>query len=84
MIWLILPAMAAITVNQVSLDLLPGPGVELAPAVEGRDARGYSSTSAAQTVKQPLDSLPAGCPDRLRRIILSSADDLFRGSGLAR
>jgi aminopeptidase N len=45
---------------------------------------GHSSTSAAQTVKQLLDSLPTGYPDRLRRIILSSADDLFRASGLAR
>ena len=45
---------------------------------------GHSSTSAAQTVQQFLSSLPAAYPDRLRRIVLSSADDLFRASGVAR
>lgn len=43
---------------------------------------GHSSTSAAQAVKQLLNSLPTDYPDRLRRIIRSSADDLFRASGV--
>jgi aminopeptidase N len=45
---------------------------------------GHSSTTAAQTVRQFLSSLPADYPDRLRRIVLSSADDLFRASGVER
>ena len=45
---------------------------------------GHSSASAAQTVKQFLSSLPAGYPDRLRRIVLSSSDDRFRASGVER
>jgi aminopeptidase N len=45
---------------------------------------GHSSASVAQTVTRFLDSLPAGYPDRLRRIVLSSSDDLFRASGAAR
>jgi aminopeptidase N len=39
---------------------------------------GHSSPAVAHTVRTFLGSLPAEYPDRLRRIILSSADDLFR------
>jgi aminopeptidase N len=39
---------------------------------------GHSSPDVAQTVRTFLDGLPADYPERLRRIILSSADDLFR------
>jgi aminopeptidase N len=39
---------------------------------------GHSSASAAQTVRSFLETLPPDYPDRLRRIILSSSDDLFR------
>ena len=39
---------------------------------------GHTSPEVARTVRAFLASLPAGYPDRLRRIILSSADDLFR------
>jgi aminopeptidase N len=39
---------------------------------------GHTSPEVAQTVRSFLDALPADYPDRLRRIILSSADDLFR------
>ena len=42
---------------------------------------GYQSLSAAATVREFLDNVPPGYPERLRRIILSSADDLFRASG---
>jgi aminopeptidase N len=42
---------------------------------------GHSSRGAAQMVKRFLDNLPADYPDRLRRVILSSSDDLFRASG---
>ena len=41
---------------------------------------GHSSPQAAQTVRTFVTSLPAGYPDRLRRIILSSADPLFRAA----
>ena len=41
---------------------------------------GHRSPAAAQTVRTFVDSLPAGYPDRLRRVILSSADDLFRSA----
>lgn len=41
---------------------------------------GDRSPAAAQIVRAFVDRLPAGYPDRLRRIILSSADDLFRAS----
>jgi aminopeptidase N len=41
---------------------------------------GYQSSSAAATVRDFVDRLPPEYPDRLRRIILSSADDLFRAS----
>jgi aminopeptidase N len=45
---------------------------------------GHSSTTAAQMVKRFLAGLPADYPDRLRRVILSSSDDLFRASGVER
>ena len=41
---------------------------------------GHRSPEAARIVRAFLDDLPPGYPDRLRRIILSSADDLFRAS----
>jgi aminopeptidase N len=39
---------------------------------------GHTSPEVAQTVRAFIDSLPPDYPDRLRRIILSSSDDLFR------
>jgi aminopeptidase N len=42
---------------------------------------GHRSPEAARIVRAFLDRAPASYPDRLRRIILSSADDLFRASG---
>jgi aminopeptidase N len=39
---------------------------------------GHQSASAAYKVSRFLESLPKDYPDRLRRIVLSSADDLFR------
>jgi aminopeptidase N len=39
---------------------------------------GHQSGSVAHRVSQFLERLPKEYPDRLRRIILSSADDLFR------
>jgi len=44
---------------------------------------GHRSASAAFMVKRFLESLPAGYPDRLRRVVLSSSDGLFRASGVA-
>jgi aminopeptidase N len=41
---------------------------------------GHQSASAARQVRSFVDSLPQDYPERLRRIILSSADDLFRAS----
>jgi len=41
---------------------------------------GYQSPSAAATVRAFVDGLPQTYPERLRRIILSSADDLFRAA----
>jgi hypothetical protein len=41
---------------------------------------GHRSPAAAQTVRSFVDALPASYPDRLRRIVLSSADDLFRSA----
>jgi aminopeptidase N len=41
---------------------------------------GHRSASAAKMVRDFLAALPRDYPDRLRRIILSSADDLFRAS----
>jgi len=40
----------------------------------------YQSPEAATIVRQFLASVPVDYPERLRRIILSSADDLFRAS----
>jgi aminopeptidase N len=39
---------------------------------------GHNTPGVARTVRAFLDGLPADYPDRLRRIILSSADDLLR------
>jgi aminopeptidase N len=41
---------------------------------------GHSSRSAAQAVRAFLDALPKDYPPRLRLVILSSADDLFRAA----
>ena len=41
---------------------------------------GYQSPAAAAAVRRFLDRVPPDYPERLRRIILSSADDLFRAS----
>ncbi len=41
---------------------------------------GHSSASAARMVKTFLAGLQPDYPDRLRRIVLSSADDLFRAA----
>jgi len=41
---------------------------------------GHQSPAAAAAVKAYVDHLPADYPERLRRVILSSADDLFRAS----
>ena len=43
---------------------------------------GHATRSAAQTVRTFVDGLPQDYPDRLRRVVLSSADDLFRASDL--
>jgi aminopeptidase N len=42
---------------------------------------GHRAPSAALVVRTFVERLPAGYPDRLRRIILSSADSLFRAAG---
>ena len=42
---------------------------------------GHRSASAAARVRAFLGKVPPEYPERLRRIILSSADDLFRSSG---
>ena len=44
---------------------------------------GHSSASAAHVVQRFLRTLPGDYPDRLRRVVLSSSDDLFRASGVA-
>jgi aminopeptidase N len=41
---------------------------------------GHRSPEAARVVRAFVDRLPPGYPDRLRRTILSAADDLFRAS----
>jgi aminopeptidase N len=41
---------------------------------------GHRSPAAAQTVRSFVDGLPQAYPDRLRRIVLSAADDLFRSA----
>ena len=45
---------------------------------------GRQSRAAAATVRAFLTRQPPDYPDRLRRIILSSADDLFRAAGATR
>jgi aminopeptidase N len=45
---------------------------------------GHQSPAAAEMVRTFVERLPPGYPGRLRRIILSSADDLFRASRIAR
>jgi aminopeptidase N len=45
---------------------------------------GHQSPSAAATVRRFVDRLPPSYPDRLRRVILSSADDLFRAAARKR
>jgi aminopeptidase N len=42
---------------------------------------GHRSLEAARLVHSFVDRMPPAYPDRLRRIVLSSADDLFRASG---
>ena len=42
---------------------------------------GHSSATAARMVARFLAELPQDYPDRLRRVILSSSDNLFRASG---
>jgi aminopeptidase N len=39
---------------------------------------GHKSAAAAQTVRQFLDAAGPGYPERLRRFVLASSDDLFR------
>jgi len=41
---------------------------------------GHTSADVAHTVRTFLDTLPPDYPERLRRIILSSSDDLFRAA----
>jgi aminopeptidase N len=41
---------------------------------------GQRSPEAARPVRSFLDKLPSSYPDRLRRIVLSSADDLLRAN----
>ena len=43
---------------------------------------GHQSASAAQVVSEFLRKIPEGYPERLRRVILSSADDLIRARRL--
>jgi aminopeptidase N len=45
---------------------------------------GHSSATSARMVARFLAELPRDYPDRLRRVILSSSDDLFRASGVGR
>ena len=45
---------------------------------------GHSSAAAARMVARFLAELPPDYPDRLRRVILSSSDDVFRASGVGR
>ena len=42
--------------------------------------RGHRSPAAARMVRTFVERLPRDYPDRLRRVILSAADDLFRAS----
>ena len=43
---------------------------------------GHTSPAVARTVRSFIEGLPADYPDRLRRIILSASDDLFRVTAL--
>jgi aminopeptidase N len=43
---------------------------------------GHSSATAARMVARFLAELPQDYPDRLRRVILSSSDNVFRASGV--
>jgi aminopeptidase N len=43
---------------------------------------GHSTKTAAQIVRGVIDALPRDYPPRLRLVILSSADDLFRAAGV--
>ncbi len=45
---------------------------------------GHSSAASARMVARFLAELPQDYPDRLRRVILSSSDDVFRASGVDR
>jgi aminopeptidase N len=45
---------------------------------------GHTTAAVAQTVEAFVAALPPDYPDRLRRIILSSADDLFRATRMKR
>jgi aminopeptidase N len=45
---------------------------------------GHQAADAARIVRSFLDGLPPSYPDRLRRIVLSSADELFRASAATR
>jgi len=45
---------------------------------------GHSSATSARMVTRFLAELPQDYPDRLRRVILSSSDGLFRASGVER
>ena len=45
---------------------------------------GHSSATSARMVARFLAELPQDYPDRLRRVILSSSDSVFRASGVDR
>jgi aminopeptidase N len=45
---------------------------------------GHSSATSARMVSRFLAELPQDYPDRLRRVILSSSDNVFRASGVGR
>jgi aminopeptidase N len=45
---------------------------------------GYQTPEAAAIVRQFLDTLPGDYPERLRRIVLSSSDELFRASRIVK
>jgi aminopeptidase N len=45
---------------------------------------GHRTASAARLVRDFVDGLPAGYPDRLRRTVLSASDDIFRITGAPR
>ena len=42
---------------------------------------GHASASAARIVDDFIRALPPDYPDRLRRVLLSSSDNLFRTAG---